>query len=71
VVPHAELGRLLTERDATFDRRAVLRAVAKAAVQGVSYPQILARADAFVAGAEAVEVSAERWSTLEIARHRG
>ena len=66
VVPDAELGRLLTDRDATFDRRQVLRAVAEAAVQGLSYSDIIARADGFLAGPGVVTVSAGRWSTPEL-----
>lgn len=66
VVPHAELGRLLTEHDATFDRRAVLRAVAESATHGLPYSEIVARADDFFASDDAVEVSPGRWSTPEI-----
>jgi conjugative relaxase-like TrwC/TraI family protein len=65
-VPHDELGRRLTDRHATFERRAVLRAVAEAAVDGLTYPQIRARAEAFLSSAEAVEVSPERWTTPEM-----
>ena len=66
VVPNNELGRLLTDRDATFDRRQVLRAVAEAAVQGLPYPEIIARADSFLAGADVVAVAPGRWSTPEM-----
>jgi len=65
-VPHDELGRRLTERHATFDRRAVLRAVAEAAVRGLTYPQIMSRAEGFLSSDEAVEVSPGRWTTPEM-----
>ncbi len=60
VVPDQELGRLLTDRDAAFDRRQVLRAVAEAAVQGLPYPEIIARADSFLAGSDVVAIAPGR-----------
>lgn len=66
VLPDAELGRLLTDRDATFDRRQVLRAVAEAAVQGLPYPEIIARADSFLASADVMAMAPGRWSTPEM-----
>jgi ATP-dependent exoDNAse (exonuclease V) alpha subunit len=44
----------------------VLQAVAETATQGLPYEQIIARADAFLAGTEAVEVTATRWTTPEM-----
>jgi conjugative relaxase-like TrwC/TraI family protein len=60
------LGRELTRHDATFDRRTVIRAVAEAATQGLPYVEIRSRADAFLAGPEAVEVAPGRWTTPEM-----
>jgi len=57
------LGRHLTKRDATFDRLRLLQAVAETAVQGLPYDQIVARADEFLRGAEAIEVTPTRWTT--------
>ena len=65
-IPDGERGRLLTEHDATFDRRAVLRAVAEGAIEGLAYPEIVARGDGFLASDDAVEVSPGRWSTPEM-----
>jgi ATP-dependent exoDNAse (exonuclease V) alpha subunit len=60
------IGRHLTKRDATFDRLQLLQAVAETATQGLPYGQITVRADAFLAGPEAVEVTATRWTTPEM-----
>ena len=65
-IPDGERGRLLTEHDATFDRRLVLRAVADSAAEGLAYPEIVARTDSFLASEEAIEVSPGRWSTPEM-----
>lgn len=60
------IGRHLTERDATFDRLRVLQAVAETATQGLPYERIRSRADEFLAGADAIEVTAERWTTPQM-----
>ncbi len=60
------IGRHLTKRDATFDRLRVLQAVAETATQGPSFEQIIASADAFLAGPEVIEVTATRWTTPEM-----
>jgi ATP-dependent exoDNAse (exonuclease V) alpha subunit len=60
------LGRHLTWHDATFDRLNVLRAVAKTATQGLTYEQIQARSDEFLASDEIVEIGPERWTTPEM-----
>lgn len=60
------IGRHLTRRDSTFDRLRVLQAVAETATQGLQYDQIIARADTFLVGPEAVEVTAARWTTPEM-----
>lgn len=60
------IGRHLTQRDATFDRLRVLQAVAETATQGLPYDEIVASAEAFLAGPEAIEVTAKRWTTPQI-----
>lgn len=60
------LGRLLTERDATFDRRQVMRAVAEAATQGLAYEQIRTRSEEFLQSQEVVGVTPGRWTTPEM-----
>ena len=65
-IPDGERGRLLTEHDAAFDRRAALRAVADGAIEGLAYPGFVARADGFLASDDALEVSPGRWSTPEM-----
>jgi conjugative relaxase-like TrwC/TraI family protein len=60
------IGLHLTRRDATFDRLRVLQAVAETATQGLPFEQIMARAAAFLAGPEVVEVTATRWTTPEM-----
>lgn len=60
------IGRHLTKRDATFDRLRVVQAVAETATQGLPFEQIVARADAFLAGPEVIEVTASRWTTPEM-----
>lgn len=62
----AILGRGLTQHDATFDRRSVIRAVAETATQGLPYVEIRSRADIFLAGPEAIEVAPGRWTTPEM-----
>ena len=61
-----DIGRQLTERDATFDRLRVLQAVAETATQGLPYQRIRSRADEFLAGADVIEITAERWTTPEM-----
>lgn len=60
------LGRLLTEQDATFDRRQVMRAVAEAASQGLAYEQIRSRGEKFLRSPEVVELTTGRWTTPEM-----
>ncbi len=67
VVPDdAALGRVLTQQDATFDRRQVIRTVAETASQGLTYEQIRIRAEEFLRSLEAIEVAPERWTTPEM-----
>ncbi len=61
-----QLGTLLTEQDATFDRRQVIRAVAETSIQGLSYDAIRERADGFLGGSAVVEVASGCWTTPEM-----
>lgn len=61
-----QLGLLLTEQDATFDRRQVFRAVAETATQGLGYDAIRRRADDYLAGEAVVEVAKGCWTTPEM-----
>ena len=66
VVGDGHLGALLTERDAAFDRRRVIRAVAESATQGLDYDAIQERAEAYLAGPAVVQVAARWWTTPEM-----
>jgi Ti-type conjugative transfer relaxase TraA len=61
-----QLGGLLTEQDATFDRRQVIRAVAETATQGLDYQTIRARAETFLAGPATAEAAPRCWTTPEM-----
>src|SRR3546814_6332382 len=61
-----QLGTLLTEQDATFDRRQVIRAVAETATQGLDYDAIRHRADRYLASDAVVEVARGCWPTPEM-----
>ncbi|HET6795154.1 MAG TPA: MobF family relaxase [Acidimicrobiales bacterium] len=61
-----ELAAELTVEHATFDERDVVRAVARAARQGASLDEVLARTGTFLASELAVEVCPGRWSTPEM-----
>ncbi len=60
------LGALLTEQDATFDRRQVIRAVAETATQGLDYDAIRRRADHYLSSDAVIDVAAECWTTPEM-----
>ena len=71
--PHApvvagddQLGWLLTEQDATFDRRQVFRAVTETATQGLDYDAIRRRADGYLASDAVVEIASDCWTTPEM-----
>jgi len=57
---------LLTEQDATFDRRQVIRAVAETATQGLDYDAIRLRADHYLASDAVIDVAAGCWTTPEM-----
>lgn len=61
-----QLGTLLTEQDATFDRRQVIRAIAETSTQGLGYHAIRERAHGFLAGPAVVEVAPGCWTTPEM-----
>lgn len=60
------LARKVTEKDATFERRDVVRAVAEMAWQGTTLDDINRHVDAFVSSAQVVPVREGRWTTREI-----
>lgn len=65
-VTDVELATAVTEQHASFARRDVVRAVAKAARQGAEVEEILSRTDAFLAGNEAIPLDEGRFTTVEI-----
>ncbi len=66
VIEDEDIPGRLTESDATFTRRDVVRAVAQAATQGASLGDIEERTDAFLRAELAIELSPGRWTTPEI-----
>jgi conjugative relaxase-like TrwC/TraI family protein len=64
--PDTDIAARLTEHDATFSRRDVVRAVAQAATQGASLDAIEARSDEFLASEQVIPLAPERWTTPEI-----
>jgi conjugative relaxase-like TrwC/TraI family protein len=65
-IADAELGRVVTASEATFDRRDVIRVVAEHATVGARIADVEGRADAFLASHEAVLVDTGRYTTPEI-----
>ena len=65
-VQNAELAATVVEEHATFERRDIIRAVAKAARQGASLDEIVARADELIASNDLVSVAPSRWTTEKI-----
>ena len=61
-----ELAAELTEEHASFQRRDVIRACARAARQGASLDEIVERTDKFLSSEHAVALADERWTTPEI-----
>jgi ATP-dependent exoDNAse (exonuclease V) alpha subunit len=64
--PDADIAARLTEHDATFSRRDVVRAVAQAATQGATLDAIEERSDEFLASEQVIPLTPERWTTPEI-----
>lgn len=58
-----DLAELATEKNATFERRDVVRVIAQAATQGASLEDIEARTDAFLGSRQAIALTAGRWTT--------
>lgn len=63
-----ELAAELTEEHATFERRDAIRAAARAARHGASLDEILDRADKFLVSEQAIQLTADRWTTPEMLR---
>jgi len=61
-----DLSSSLVEEHATFERRDVIRATARAARQGATVDEVLERADQFLTSAQAIPVAEGRWTTPEI-----
>ncbi len=66
VVDDSDIAERLTESQAAFERRDVIRAVAQAATQGATLAEIEARTDAFLGGPYAIALNATAWTTPEI-----
>ena len=62
----AEIAARLTEHDATFARRDVVRAVAQSATQGASLDAIEERSEEFLASEQAIPLTTDRFTTPEI-----
>lgn len=60
------LARRVTDANATFERKDVIRELAAAAWQGTTLDEIEQRTDAFLAGRFAIPVREGRWTTPEI-----
>jgi conjugative relaxase-like TrwC/TraI family protein len=65
-VGDAELSDLLTQENATFERRDAIRAAARSARQGATLDEISERAQMYVGGDEVVQVADARWTTQQI-----
>jgi Ti-type conjugative transfer relaxase TraA len=61
-----DMAARVTEANATFQRRDVVRVIAQAATQGAGLDDMEARADAFLMSEHAVTVSVARWTTPEM-----
>jgi len=61
-----ELAAELTHEHASFVRRDLIRACARAARQGAALDEIVGRTDAFLTSEHAVALAGERWTTPEI-----
>ncbi len=61
-----ELAHVLTEKDASFERRRVVEAVAESGRNGLLLHEIASRVDDFLAGDEAVALPTGRWTTPEM-----
>lgn len=61
-----EIASLVTEADATFERRDVVRVIAQNATQGASLDDIEDGADAFLSSTQAISLAPGLWTTPEI-----
>ncbi|HSH22642.1 MAG TPA: MobF family relaxase [Acidimicrobiales bacterium] len=61
-----ELAHVLTEKDASFERRRVVEAVAQSGRYGLLLDEITSRVDDFLAGPQAVALPTGRWTTPEM-----
>jgi conjugative relaxase-like TrwC/TraI family protein len=63
---HDELALVLTEKDASFERRRVVEAVAESARNGLLLDEITSQVDDFLASDHAVALPTGRWTTPEM-----
>ncbi|MGH9151299.1 MAG: MobF family relaxase [Acidimicrobiales bacterium] len=60
------LATVLTERNASFERRRVVEAVAESSPNGLLLEEVLDRVDGFLAGEQAISLPTGRWTTPEM-----
>lgn len=65
-VTNDELGFCLTERESTYDRRDVIRTIARLAPGGASFETIMRRTDQYLRSEQAVELRPGLYTTPEI-----
>jgi hypothetical protein len=61
-----DIAARVTEANATFERRDVVRVIAQHATQGGALDDIEARADEFLESSQALNLTPERWTTPEM-----
>ena len=61
-----DIATTVTEHAAHHQRRDALRAIAHRATQGSTYPDLIARTDAYLTSRTAVPLSATQWTTREM-----
>ena len=61
-----DIAARVTEANATFERRDVVRVIAQGATQGAPLDDIEERAKEFLASSQAVNVAVDRWTTPEM-----
>lgn len=70
-VDDTDIAAAVTVENASYDRDAVIRAVARAAIGGATLEEISGRAEAYLASGQAVPLGADRWTTQEILELEG
>jgi conjugative relaxase-like TrwC/TraI family protein len=62
----AQLATVLTERDASFERRRAVEAVAESSPNGLLLDEVIDRVEEFLAGEQAISLPTGRWTTPEM-----